>query len=742
MAGTNHGDLPRRSAAPSRRRFLSLAAVGTLAGVGGLAGVEAQSVPEVIRLGGETPGWQGRAPESIAGESNPTLNLEAGTTYRVVWKNLDGRGHNFALLDGDGNVLERTEVMSEEGETRALEFTAREEMAEYVCEPHITSMHGAIAFGDGSDGKTTETPTEDESDPYIPAGSSVQLETIIDGGLVAPVDFEVPPGATDRRFVADRLGQVYLHTDDGLREEPYVDVADRMAKIGGEKGLLGMAFHPDFQRNGRLFLRYSAPLADDAPDSLSHTEVLAEFTANDGSAAGASFVRRLLAVPQPQDTHNAGAVTFGPDGYLYIGMGDGGGAHDNNPGHVSDWYGDNEGGNGQDVRENLLGSVLRIDIDGEENGKPYAIPDGNPLVGEPGLNEQFTWGFRNPWRMGFSDGKLFVADVGQNGFEEVSIVTENRNYGWNVREGTHCFKPGPEGSRNPPEECPSQLPPDVRNGERLIGPVVEYPHSYEGTGVGSAVIGGYVYENDAIESLEGKYVFGDFRKTKETETPTGSLFAATPTEESLWELEELVIENRENGTVGAYVLAIGRDNDGRLYVLTSAETSEGRSGAVHRIRPPNDPQQESTISTTETTSTNDTATATAAETTQMAEPTQSATTAGTTPGATTTPNETTATNRTTTGSPTTATTSAAPATGTTATTTPTTVAATETETATATSDTETITSGTTTGGGASTATEGGGVSGESSGSGPGFGALAALSGLALGVARLLANSDD
>jgi glucose/arabinose dehydrogenase len=742
MDGTNH-DTPRRSVAPSRRRFLSVAAAGTLASIGGLGSAAAQSEPEVIRLGGEIAGWQGRAPESIAGESNPTLSLEPGTDYRVVWENIDGMGHNFALLDGDGNVLERTEVMSEEGETQSIEFTAREAMAEYVCEPHITSMHGTISFGDRSGGGTaTPTPTEDGGfEPYIPTGASVRLETIADGGLVAPVDFEVPPGASGRRFIADRLGQVYRHTDSGLDAKPYIDVSDRMAEVGGEKGLLGMAFHPEFQSNGRFFLRYSAPLIESAPDSYSHTEVLAECRASDGSAASASFERRLLELPQPQDTHNAGAITFGPDGLLYIGVGDGGGAHDNNPGHVEDWYERFEGGNGQDVTENLLGSVLRIDVDGESEDKPYAIPDNNPLVGEEGLDEQFAWGFRNPWRMGFSDGRLFVADVGQNGFEGVSIVSKDRNYGWNVREGTRCFEPGPEGSRNPPEECPSQLPSDVRGGEQLIDPVIEYPHSYQGTGVGSAVIGGYVYENDAIEALGGKYVFGDFRKTKETETPTGSLFAATPTDEGLWELEELTIENTESGTVGAYVLAIGRDNDGGLYVLTTAETSEGRTGAVHRIRPPQNAAQPTTATPTNGSAGNATvANTTAGNSTSANATTTNATVATnvTTANGTATPNATSANATTTTNAtPPNATTSATPAA-----TTMTEAGSIETTaigtTATETTATERAGNGTATAG----RNESTGDAAGSSGSGPGFGVLAALSGLTIGAARLLSGHDD
>jgi glucose/arabinose dehydrogenase len=689
----------------SRRRFLhATAATGALAGASGLAG--AQSEPETIRLGGEIGGWQGRAPERIANETNPTLQLETGTTYRIVWENLDGRGHNVALLDGEGSVLERTEIMSEQGATQTLEFTAREEMAEYVCEPHITSMHGELSFG-GETTTTTESE-EDDSERFMPKGASVRIETLVDGGLTAPLDFAVPPGGT-RAFIVDRLGQVYVHESGSLREEPFIDVSDRMVEITGEMGLLGMTFHPNFQQNRKLYLRYSAPSREGTPDDYNHTEVLAEFTTSeDGSTADTDSERTVMEIPSPYDTHNAGAIAFGPDdGYLYMAMGDGGGSHDVGLGHADDWYerfeeNHAEGGNGQNVSENLLGSILRIDIDSREDDKPYAIPDDNPLVGRAGLDEQFAWGFRNPWRMGFSNGNLYAADVGQNGFEEVNFVEKGKNYGWNVREGTHCFKPGPEGSRNPPDECPTQTPPDVRGGEPLVDPVIEYPHSYEGTGVGSAAIGGYIYENSAIPALQNKYIFGDFRKTKETETPTGSLFAATPTEEGLWSLEELTIENTDSGLLGAYILAIGRDNDGGLYVLTTNNPGDDMTGAVHRIRPPENPQR-ANRETTSNATTNTTAANTTATTTT---PPTNATTA-TTADATTTELRGTA------GPP--KATGTEPATGATATT-----------------------------GSANEATSGdAGVSaGTSSDSGPGFGVLAALSGLTVGAIKLLTGTDD
>ncbi|WP_049899128.1 PQQ-dependent sugar dehydrogenase [Halococcus agarilyticus] len=723
---------PDRSAATSsRRRFLSLTAVGTLAGVGGLAGAEAQSEPEVIRLGGEVAGWQGRAPESIAGETNPTLDLEPGTDYRVVWENLDGVGHNVALLDSEENVLERTEVMSEEGETQSLEFTAREEMAEYVCEPHITSMQGSISFGSGSGERTQTTTEDDDSESFIPTGATVRVETVADGDLAAPLDFEIASEQRDRQFVVDRAGQVYVNEPDGLREEPFIDVSDRLAEITGEMGLLGLAFHPDFDENRRFYLRYSAPRREDTPENFDHTEVLSAFRANEELERGIpDSERTLLEIPSPYDTHNSGAITFGPDGYLYVGMGDGGGGHDRGIGHVADWYerfdggsGPDVAGNGQDVDENLLGSILRIDVDGEGEDRPYGIPDDNPLVGADGFDEQFAWGFRNPWRMGFSNGRLFVADVGQKGFEEVSIVESGGNYGWNVREGTHCFEPGPDGSKTPPEECPERTPPDVRGGEPLIDPVIEYPHSHEGRGVGSAIIGGYVYENDAIPSLEGKYVFGDYRKPVETEEPTGSLFAATPTDDGLWELEELAVENTESGLLGGFVLAFGRDDAGDLYVLTTDDPgAENENGAVHRIRQPAASTQ---AATTTTNTTNTPSEATGANTSS------SASTANATPGTTTatTSVENTSAERSAMGTeaPTRAT------------------AATTTTDATATDATSSETSdpGTdrtsTTEAGANTAEATAGTSGSS---GPGFGVLAGLAGLAGVAAHRLMGHDD
>ncbi|EMA47527.1 blue copper domain protein [Halococcus morrhuae DSM 1307] len=580
-----------------RRRFLGLTAAGALAGVATAGRGRAQS-SRTIELGGKIAGWQGRTPESIAGEENPTLALEAGVDYRITWTNLDGMGHNIALIDENDDVLKRTEVMSEQGATQTIEFTAREEMAEYICEPHRSSMRGSVRFGSGSSATTDATTTEQA----VPTGPTIGLERLV-GGFQVPTDMALLPG-DDQRVVVDLYGIAQLNEGDQLRDEPFLDLRDRLAEITGERGFLGLAPHPDYEQNRRFYVRYSAPPADDAPDEFSHTEVLSEFEANeDGTSARPDSERVLLEVHEPRKVHNGGAVAFGPDGYLYTSYGDGGGPRDTGPGHASDWYDRNRGGNGQDVTENLRGSILRLDVDSQGGENPYAIPDDNPLVGKEGLDEQYAWGFRNPWRMSFNDGELYVADVGQNRYEEIDRVVKGGNYGWNVREGTHCY--GTESLSDMPKNCPSRTPPDVRGGEPLRDPVIEYPHARNGETIGISVIGGYLYDG-SIDALDGKYVFGDYSKEGD---PRSSLFAATPTEDGLWDLERLQVEGAEGGAVEGYLIAIARDADGELFALTSAGEL---GGAVNRIT-----ATEATGTATTPDGTNATANATGSTTTAL-----------------------------------------------------------------------------------------------------------------------------
>ena len=420
----------------------------------------------------------------------------------------------------------------------------------------------------------------------ITDGPTVGLEPVA-SDMTQPVAMVFPRDDPSVRLIADKFGVVYRHDTDGLQKEPFLDVSDQLAELGSwEMGFLGLALHPEFESNGKCYARYSAPLSSDAPDDYSHTFIVSEFIASeDRRRVNPASERVLLSLPEPGTNHNAGAITFGPDGYLYVALGDGNSGDDGaGRGHASDWYVLNRGGNGQDIEENLHGSILRIDVDHREDGKPYAVPDDNPLVGTDGLDEHWAWGLRNPYQMSFGpDGRLFVGDVGSSKFEEINVVERGGNYGWNVREGTLCISnryasyaigklPG---VKNNWIACPSA----TSDGDTLIDPVVSYPHQRDGETFGAAVIGGYVFENDTIPALQGKYVFGDLLGSGRA----GRLFATSPSDERPWTMVEL------QPTVGGepfqkFILSFARDPYGELYVLTTR--LERGSGTVYRLVSP------------------------------------------------------------------------------------------------------------------------------------------------------------
>ncbi len=444
------------------------------------------------------------------------------------------------------------------------------------------SLTGLAGCSLGSDGDTpSNTPTE--TGDGTPDGgdgsgtdSGVGLETLA-SGFQAPLDLAFVPDA-DLRYVADQQGQIFVHGSDGVRDQPLLDLRDAIA-TGYEMGLLGIALHPEFSDNRRLFVRYSSPSRQGTPSDFNHTFVLSEFrVSDDGLSASRDSEQTILEIPEPQANHNAGSVGFGPDGFCYVGTGDGGGGGDRGTGHVSDWYEANPGGNGQDVEENLLGSILRIDVDGSQQirgeQRNYAIPAGNPLVGRPGLDEQFAWGFRNPWRMSFDGEDLFVGDVGQSAWEEVDLVEEGKNYGWNVREGAHCYGA---------DSCPTSTPDDVRGGEELVDPIIEYPQDGDPIG-GASVIGGVVYRGDALPALDGTYVFGDLNAG-------GKLFAATRPDrggdgdgdgdgDGQWPKRVLPVAGGGAAKLQR-LFSIERGPDGEVFVLGIG--ADG--GGVHRLVP-------------------------------------------------------------------------------------------------------------------------------------------------------------
>ncbi len=295
--------------------------------------------------------------------------------------------------------------------------------------------------------------------------SPIVLSPVVTSDLRQPLFLTHAGDGSGRLFVVEQVGRVRIYQQGRLLETPFLDVSD-LVSFGGERGLLGLAFHPAYRTTGRVFVNYSRE-SDGAT-------ILAEYRVSNNPDLAKPEAKILLVVEQPYGNHNGGMVAFGPDGHLYIGMGDGGAGGD-------------PGDRGQQ-RQELLGKVLRIDVDG---GSPYAIPSDNPFVSGGGRPEIFAYGFRNPWRFSFDrqTGRLWAADVGQNAYEEVSLVRRGGNYGWRIMEGAHCFKPS--------TGCPTR-------GLEL--PAVEYAHS----GSRCSITGGYVYRGEEMPGLRGLYVFGDY----------------------------------------------------------------------------------------------------------------------------------------------------------------------------------------------------------------------------------------
>ena len=331
-------------------------------------------------------------------------------------------------------------------------------------------------------------------------------------GLSSPLAVTHAADGSGRTFVAEQGGAIRIVRDGALVDRPFLDISDRISS-GGERGLLGLAFHPDFPTDPRFFVNYTDPNGDTRVVSFAQDS-------SDPDRADLSSEIRLLSIKQPFPNHNGGALAFGPDGFLYIATGDGGSGGDPQ-------------GNGQNL-DTLLGKILRIDVDQTEADHPYAVPADNPFVGRAGAQpEIFTYGMRNPWRMSFdrATGDLWIGDVGQGAWEEIDVVragTSGQNFGWNRMEGAHCFRP-PEGCEDP----------------SLVLPVTEY-----GRNLGSTVIGGGIYRGSQQALLVGGYVFADYG--------SGRVFLINPASDGP---TEPVVALESDATISSF----GEGEDTELY---------------------------------------------------------------------------------------------------------------------------------------------------------------------------------
>jgi len=392
---------------------------------------------------------------------------------------------------------------------------------------------------------------------------------IVASGLTAPGLLTHAGDGSGRLFIVEQTGTIRIITNSVVLPTPFLDISSLMTNLtarggGGpginpaydERGLLGLAFHPNYELNGHFYIHYSAPATDGFSDNKT---ILAEYHTSFGNPniANAASGVTLLEVNQPEFNHAGGTLVFGPDGFLYLALGDGGGA--------GDVHGAN--GNGQ-TTTNLLGTIIRIDID---TGFPYAIPVDNPFVGNPDfLPEIYAYGFRNPYRFSFDRGgsnALFCADVGQNLWEEIDIVEAGKNYGWRIVEGNHAF--------------------DLPLADTLsVDPgTFEYPiHDYKHGPLGISVIGGFVYRGSAYPELAGKYVFGDF--STGFGSPDGKLYYLSETRPGLWQRFEFNIQPG-GGPLGRYVKGFGEDEDGEIYLLSDSILGpSGSGGDVRRLVKP------------------------------------------------------------------------------------------------------------------------------------------------------------
>lgn len=419
--------------------------------------------------------------------------------------------------------------------------------------------------------------------PAIQKGNISASLSPVASGLVAPVYGTTAPGDPNDLFVVDQGGKIDVIHNGVMQAQPFLDLSSLEAAVPlspgyDERGLLGLAFAPGFNDPAspgfHKFYTYQsektgtapanfAPAAGTVTGSIDHQNVLTEWQVSSTNplVVNTSTRRDLLREDHPALNHNGGTITFGPDGDLYLAIGDGGTANDAGNGHLPN-------GNAQDLSV-IMGKMIRIDPNGTNSANhQYGIPASNPFVNTPGaLPEIYAYGFRNPYKFSFDGNTLVEGDVGQNNVEEVNKITAGGNYGWSIKEGTFLFNrtganAGTVGANSPGSPA------------GLIDPVLEYDHTQ-----GIAVVGGFVYHGTLLPQLDGKYVFGDFSQSTFAGPGNGRLFYA---DLATGQVNEFNLPN----PLGLWLKGFGLDANGEIYVMASQNLGPtGATGVVFELVP-------------------------------------------------------------------------------------------------------------------------------------------------------------
>jgi len=373
---------------------------------------------------------------------------------------------------------------------------------------------------------TPNPPTITPQPTNIPlAELTFSLKSVVKG-FTRPLYLTHANDQTERLFIIEQVGKIWIVQNGITEPTPFMDITDIVGSQANEQGLLSVAFHPNYVDNGRLFINYT--------DKNGDTIIARYHVTDDPNLVDIASAEILLTIPQPYGNHNGGHILFGPDGYLYVGMGDGGAANDPHD-------------NGQNL-STLLGKLLRLDVD---NAQPYGVPSDNPFVSvEDARPEIWSYGWRNPWRIAFDTftGDMYIADVGQNQYEELHVelagTLGGQNYGWRLMEGNHCFNP---------KSCdPETL--------EVILPLTEYSHAE-----GCSITGGYVYRGEQFPNWDGIYLYGDYC--------TGTVWGVRQEPDGTWSMATLFDS-------GKTISSFGVDESGELYLL------DHRNGEVFQIIEP------------------------------------------------------------------------------------------------------------------------------------------------------------